>query len=122
MAASFIGLLRLGIHHVPSSGSSHPVRFRTGSVLVFFVVRAVTPIITITPCHPRLGSQHPVVNVQSINDRRGAAGTRTPDLRRARAALSQLSYGPLPEWNTAPPRGGRAWTRTRDLGLIRAAL
>jgi len=25
---------------------------------------------------------------------RGAAGTRTPDLRRARAALSQLSYGP----------------------------
>jgi hypothetical protein len=26
----------------------------------------------------------------------GAAGTRTPDLRRARAALSQLSYGPAP--------------------------
>lgn len=26
----------------------------------------------------------------------GAAGTRTPDLRRARAALSQLSYGPPP--------------------------
>ena len=25
----------------------------------------------------------------------GAAGTRTPDLRRAKAALSQLSYGPL---------------------------
>ena len=42
----------------------------------------------------------------------GAAGARTPNLRRARAALSQLSYDP----------GGRAWTRTRDLGLIRAAL
>ena len=60
----------------------------------------------------------------------GAAGTRTPDLRRAKAALSQLSYGPL-VFLGAPARscgrscrrsGGRAWTRTRDLGLIRAAL
>ena len=57
------------------------------------------------------------------DDRRGAAGTRTPDLRRARAALSQLSYGPLPEAGHGPTAdGGRAWTRTRDLGLIRAAL
>lgn len=48
----------------------------------------------------------------------GAAGIRTPDLRRARAALSQLSYGP----RCPGPPGGRAWTRTRDLGLIRAAL
>ena len=60
----------------------------------------------------------------------GAAGTRTPDLRRAKAALSQLSYGPSSRLG-APVRcsgsscrasGGRAWTRTRDLGLIRAAL
>ena len=54
----------------------------------------------------------------------GAAGMRTPDLRRARAALSRLSYGPL-SWSRPAvpvPRGGRAWTRTRDLGLIRAAL
>ena len=62
----------------------------------------------------------------------GAAGARTPDLRRARAALSRLSYGPPPR-PAAPlgpqdrvlgPRtgGGRAWTRTRGLGLIRAAL
>ena len=49
----------------------------------------------------------------------GAAGARTPNLRRARAALSQLSYDPRPQQNRA---GGRAWTRTRDLGLIRAAL
>jgi hypothetical protein len=49
----------------------------------------------------------------------GAAGARTPNLRRARAALSQLSYDPRPQINRA---GGRAWTRTRDLGLIRAAL
>ena len=33
----------------------------------------------------------------------GAAGIRTPDLRRARAALSQLSYGP------AHPHSG--WAR-----------
>ncbi len=46
----------------------------------------------------------------------GAAGARTPNLRRARAALSRLSYDPR-SW-----AGGRTWTRTRDLGLIRAAL
>ncbi len=34
----------------------------------------------------------------------GAAGTRTPDLRRARAALSQLSYGPLPPSRHSPAR------------------
>ena len=55
----------------------------------------------------------------------GAAGIRTPDLRRARAALSRLSYGPRchpPVPGCRPEPGGRAWTRTRDLGLIRAAL
>ncbi len=36
----------------------------------------------------------------------GAAGTRTPDLRRARAALSQLSYGPR-----APGTPTRSWAR-----------
>ena len=52
----------------------------------------------------------------------GAAGIRTPDLRRARAALSRLSYGPQSCPRRATTSGGRAWTRTRDLGLIRAAL
>ncbi len=52
----------------------------------------------------------------------GAAGTRTPDLRRAKAALSQLSYDPSRPSPALAPVGGRAWTRTRDLGLIRAAL
>ena len=28
----------------------------------------------------------------------GAEGTRTPDIRLAKAALSQLSYGPRPGW------------------------
>ena len=41
----------------------------------------------------------------------GAAGTRTPDLRRARAALSQLSYGPLPN----PPARSRS-CRLRSVG------
>src|SRR6187402_2864560 len=52
----------------------------------------------------------------------GAAGIRTPDLRLAKAALSRLSYGPMPDRTLSPTIGGRAWTRTRDLGLIRAAL
>lgn len=53
----------------------------------------------------------------------GAAGIRTPDLRRAKAALSQLSYGPRCATTVSrPSRGGRARTRTWDLGLIRAAL
>ena len=53
-------------------------------------------------------------------------------LRRTRAALSQLSYGPAiglpvaprtrPHISPTTGSGGRAWTRTRDLGLIRAAL
>ena len=47
----------------------------------------------------------------------GAEGIRTPDLRRAKAALSQLSYGP-----GSLRAGGPAWNRTRDLSLIRTAL
>ena len=61
----------------------------------------------------------------------GAEEIRTPDLRRAKAALSQLSYGPsgsgpAPEEPFAPQlrvqNGGPFWTRTRDLSLIRTAL
>ena len=40
--------------------------------------------------------------------------TRTRDLRRARAALSQLSY--------IPSSSGPGWTRTIDLSLIRGTL
>src|SRR4029079_6430872 len=49
----------------------------------------------------------------------GVAGIRTPELRRDKAALSQLSYDPA---RTRRSACGRAWTRTRDLGLIRTAL
>jgi hypothetical protein len=64
----------------------------------------------------------------------GAEEIRTPDLRYAKAALSQLSYGPfgylsMPWWHVqanscraAQDGGGPFWTRTRDLSLIRTAL
>jgi hypothetical protein len=47
----------------------------------------------------------------------GDEETRTPDPLLAKEMLCQLSYVPLPGWN-----GGRFWTRTRDLCLIRAVL
>ena len=50
----------------------------------------------------------------------GDEETRTPDPLLAKEMLCQLSYVPV----TCALRegGGRTWTRTRDLGLIRAAL
>jgi hypothetical protein len=50
----------------------------------------------------------------------GAGGTRTPDPLLAKEVLSQLSYGPTEL--LAVSGGGRWWTRTTDLGLIRTAL
>jgi hypothetical protein len=50
----------------------------------------------------------------------GAGEIRTPDLRRAKAALSQLSYGP--DLTATVVAGGPWWTRTTGLGLIRTAL
>jgi hypothetical protein len=84
-----------------------------------FVVRAEIPQLGAlhTSSRSRQWRARSVVKVLPF---RGAAGIRTPDLRRAKAALSRLSYGPPSEPSAA--RGGRAWTRTRDLGLIRAAL
>ena len=49
----------------------------------------------------------------------GDEETRTPDPLLAKEMLCQLSYVPA---ISAPRSGGRTWTRTRDLGLIRAAL
>ena len=50
----------------------------------------------------------------------GDEETRTPDPLLAKEMLFQLSYVPnrFARWRS----GGRTWTRTRDLGLIRAAL
>ena len=47
----------------------------------------------------------------------GDEETRTPDPLLAKEMLCQLSYVPL-----GPESGGRFWTRTRDLCLIRAVL
>jgi hypothetical protein len=53
---------------------------------------------------------------------RGSGGgdeeTRTPDPLLAKEMLCRLSYVPLPRGKC----GGRFWTRTRDLCLIRAVL
>ncbi len=47
----------------------------------------------------------------------GDEETRTPDPLLAKEMLCQLSYVPFCDGN-----GGRFWTRTRDLCLIRAVL
>ena len=47
----------------------------------------------------------------------GAEGIRTPDLRRAKAALSRLSYSPIVKTTS-----GRSWIRTTGLTLIRGVL
>jgi hypothetical protein len=74
------------------------------------VVRAVRPALRVTWANPGGVCLISLVNVPSTMG--GAAGTRTPDLRRARAALSQLSYGPLA---SAPARSRtgccRRWAR-----------
>ena len=58
----------------------------------------------------------------ALKGARGESGgdeeTRTPDPLLAKEMLYQLSYVPAPGGGN----GGRFWTRTRDLCLIRAAL
>jgi hypothetical protein len=51
----------------------------------------------------------------------GDEETRTPDPLLAKEMLFQLSYVPLPT-SVDGGDGGRFWTRTRDLCLIRAVL
>src|SRR3990172_1756160 len=60
------------------------------------------------------------------SERGGAKRLRTADLRRARAALSQLSYSPGKPFADSralgfhpASDGGPRWTRTTDLALIR---
>ncbi len=50
----------------------------------------------------------------------GARRDRTDDLKLAKLALSQLSYGPVKRCQTK--LGGPGTTRTSDLTLIRGAL
>lgn len=118
VATSFIGCQRQGIHHV--------LFFDYVMFCVFFMFGMVRAVIPQYRPRSQIRSIHFASQCTTdMHSMGGAAGTRTPDLRRARAALSQLSYGPIGLRQPHLPDvsiGGRAWTRTRDLGLIRAAL
>ena len=122
VATSFIGSKRLGIHPMRICGVLAPARARPSrSRWVIFVMRAASPIPGCSPQPDPLGRSASVV--QGSSGSSGAAGIRTPDLRRAKAALSRLSYGPQCDTGYSPTLPGeRARTRTWDLGLIRAAL
>jgi hypothetical protein len=110
VATSFIGRRRQGIHRALSAQSYSDdleriarldtSRFLTESAQDQATIRLLLSISS-------------VVNVPG-----GAAGIRTPDLRRAKAALSRLSYSPS---RSASP-SGRSWTRTTGLTLIRGVL
>jgi hypothetical protein len=52
----------------------------------------------------------------------GDEETRTPDPLLAKEMLCQLSYVPQARGDDPGGNGGRFWTRTRDLCLIRAVL
>ena len=121
MATSFIGLLRLGIHHVPICGSLCVSCLATTQVAPDRGVRGARDDVRHHTACWLLAVEAPL-QLSMCPNHGGAAGIRTPDLRLAKAALSRLSYGPLLDRTLSPTSSGRAWTRTRDLGLIRAAL
>ncbi len=97
VAASFIGRWRPGIHRAPI-----PVASRSD-------MTPPAPARDVARAPPRPGSATPLPSRTTqgrslaplplsmcLAHPGGAAGSRTPDLRRAKAALSQLSYGPRP--------------------------
>ena len=109
VATSFIGRRRQGIHRAPS------VRFSTQMERIArldTLQRSRAGSATRSDCS--LASL--VSSIVKVPG--GAAGIRTPDLRRAKAALSRLSYSPV----AMRPPGGRSWTRTTGLTLIRGVL
>ena len=65
-----------------------------------------------------VASSGPEIFVLSLAADGGDEETRTPDPLLAKETLYQLSYVPE-RWASD---GGRFWTRTRDLCLIRAVL
>lgn len=64
--------------------------------------------------------EHSCLSFRRFNG--GAKEDRTPDLLRAKQALSQLSYGPLSDQQHTTTIGGSGQIRTADLTLIRGAL
>ena len=112
VAASFFGRTRLGIHHAPiiaDGGSSTASRSHQGPRAAARpashhrlppreTMRSRPPQRAISSArgHRRQTSSRAPFACQCAPASRGggAAGIRTPDLRRAKAALSRLSYGP----------------------------
>lgn len=118
VAASFIGLLRLGIHHVLFFGSSPVSRSFPGVTLVrgarggaYATTRPAYPVdlpLQFSMCHMCPPWSRGDSNPGPPPCKGGALPTK----------LRPLLSNP----GVAAGFGGRAWTRTRDLGLIRAAL
>ena len=139
LATSFFGPRRQGIHRVPILWISYLVPVRSAAVRLptpgGFPPTAgsgtaeptppgVSPPARRPPARSPRGTPPPTTppaltsSPSPVNVRDGgAAGIRTPDLRRAKAALSRLSYSPV-----VVAAGGRSWTRTRGLTLIRGVL
>jgi hypothetical protein len=100
VAASFIGRDRQGIHRAPIFANF----VATPRASLPFGTKTRARPTTSSPCQPSglrpaaaaAGIRRPHALHLSMCFRApgGAAGIRTPDLRRARAALSRLSYGP----------------------------
>ncbi len=120
VATSFIGVQRQGIHRVPiipvapylmpptparlvprrdSSQAATLVASTRVMMCLCVLVRQDLPTRTscspITrPVGPRRADFHRPIALSRCQTAGGAAGVRTPNLRRARAALSRLSYDP----------------------------
>jgi hypothetical protein len=97
-ATSFIGLQRLGIHRAPLIASPPFHNFHNAwlrslrSSLSIHFLTCSRPFPPGLPAQVTLAAK--VRRKTPVVRSGGAGGTRTPDIRLAKAALSQLSYGP----------------------------
>lgn len=105
VATSFLGSRRLGIHPMRVCGVLAPAR--AGLPVPMGLLRDARGEPQTPGSHrnqtPRRG---PFPSSRSCRICGGAAGIRTPDLRRAKAALSQLSYGPRSPLRSPAPSPG----------------
>ena len=125
VATSFIGPWRLGIHRV----LFFDYVSRHGPCLLMFRLRGARGDVRLSAVSsPRSQRRSRHFDSSRYPSRSTAVEPRGFEPRTSavqRRRSPRLSYGPpiSPAPDTSHPnRGGRAWTRTRDLGLIRAAL